>query len=83
MKIEYLKSKKDLIEKIRKEIPKYGGKLIGDYKSGHFSVNSQIGCFKGLYKVDDKFITLTFEKKPILISKKLIENQIKNYLSKF
>lgn len=78
--VNYSKPVDKLLEKLKPLLNK-GDSFIGDNNSGNFHIKSAIGNFKGNYNVKNAIITIELQKKPFLISSKIIENEIKKYLA--
>jgi hypothetical protein len=78
--INYDKSIKELLDKLKKLSIKYDNSFIGNEKEGSFEIITIIGNFRGKYSVRDKVITLIILSKPFFISKTRIEKEIKDFL---
>lgn len=80
--ITYNKPTDNLFNEIKLLMKNQKGFIKGDKNIGIFEVESPIGLFRGNYNVKNTNITITIEKKPFLISTKLIESEIKKYIEK-
>lgn len=81
IQIEYQKPLEPLFKKLKVLALNNNGKLTGNYENGTFNVKSQIGIFQGNYFYKGNNICINITQKPFFISKRLIENEIKKYLS--
>lgn len=78
--VNYEKSIEKLLEKLHLMMANQEGELKGNKTSGDFFIKSVVGVFKGSYSVKQSIINIEIEKKPFLISKKLIEIEVKKFL---
>lgn len=70
----------ELLEKVRSQIEREGGRFDGDIRSGAFSGNvSLVGAFRGRYEVTDNLVTITITDKPFVISCQSVEAKIRAY----
>ncbi len=82
MQFEYNKPIEALLKKVKSLASSNNGELKGDNENGTFDIKSPIGNFQGTYLFKNNKISIDIKKKPFLVSTKLIEQEVKKYLSK-
>ncbi|MCL2286375.1 MAG: hypothetical protein FWC32_08430 [Firmicutes bacterium] len=66
-----------LFDKAKKDAAENGITWQGDITQGH---GSGFG-FEGQYVIDENHITITVTKRPLLVSKSRIKNEVENYVN--
>jgi hypothetical protein len=69
-----------LIEKARDGITGVGGSFDGNTQSGTYNIPTPVGKISGLYTVSGSTVTFTIQSKPVLVTCKKIEDEIKKHL---
>ena len=77
--VSYPGDKKDLLEKIRSTVGNKGN-LAGDEQQGNFEGDTPLGKFGGSYAIDGDDITITIDKKPLLVSTGRIKDEFEKAL---
>lgn len=70
-----------LIERAKKGIEKKGGSLNGDTTQGNYEIPTQLGKITGDYSVIESDINFIIKSKPVLVSCKKIEDELRKYLN--
>ncbi len=78
--IEFSGSAEELVQQAKEGITKVKGKLIGDSNSGSFHIPTPLGNIKGGYIIENSVITLNIDDKPMLLSCKRIEAELRKFL---
>ena len=78
--ITYPHSKEAAIQKLTDAVLSRAGIFKGDSTQGYFRVNTRVGIFEVKYMIDKDDITVNVLKKPVLISWKRIEKEVREYL---
>ncbi len=79
-KIPFPESSEELLIIAHKSIAEHKGIFEGDTKSGHFSIPIGIGHIEGNYTIANSEISIDVTKKPMLVSCKMIEKRLTEYL---
>jgi hypothetical protein len=66
---------------VKKTMQKYKGIFEGNTSAGHFRIPIGIGEIHGDYTVEDEIMYINITKKPIVVSCKVIEQQIKKFMN--
>ena len=80
VEIGEVKNREELVDKARKAIAKHGGELKGDESRGTFDLHIVIGHIKGDYTIEGNIFNLAITHKPLLVSCKRIETEMRKYL---
>lgn len=72
----------DIVNKAKEAIQKTGGIFEGDITAGKFAVPVMVGKIVGKYSVDAGLFKVEIIEKPFLVPCDMIEDQLKEYLSK-
>ncbi|WP_330444098.1 hypothetical protein [Flavobacterium sp. C4GT6] len=78
--ISYPGDKTSLLNKIKSSIGDKGN-LAGDDQHGNFEGSTPLGKFSGSYSIDGDNITITIDKKPMLISNSRIQEEFEKALN--
>ena len=70
-----------LFSRAVKEAQRYNAKFEGNSNKGNFEVKFIGSLIKGSYFTSNDIITIRIDKKPFLISHKLIETVVKNFIN--
>ena len=79
-KIPYAGSPKELLSVVKKTITKYNGTLDGDVHEGSFVMPVGIGNVEGNYTIANSEISINITKKPLIVTGKMIENQLRKHM---
>jgi len=66
-----------LYDRAKSDAQKHDIKWSGDMQQGH---GSGFG-FEGKYVVDESYITVTVVKRPLLVSKTRVQNEVRRYIA--
>ena len=80
IEIGSVKNKPELMEMAKKALAKHNGTLSGDEHAGSFDLPILIGHIKGNYTIEDNTFNLEITKKPLLVSYKRIEAELRKHL---
>ncbi|MCW3128393.1 MAG: hypothetical protein JWO03_4051 [Bacteroidetes bacterium] len=80
IEIGAVKNKAELMEKAKTALAKHNGTLDGDEHSGSFDLPIMIGHIKGNYTITDNTFNLEITRKPLLVSYKRIEAELRKHL---
>jgi len=78
--IEFSDTPENIIQQAKAGITKAKGEFTGDTNSGSFNIPSPIGKIRGGYTIQNSAITLTIEDKPMFLSCKRIETELRQFL---
>lgn len=79
--VSYPGDKTQLLNKIRNTVGDKGS-LAGDDQHGNFEGSTPLGKFAGSYSIDGDDITITIDKKPLLVSNSRIQEEFEKALKK-
>jgi hypothetical protein len=79
-KIPYAGSAPELLSVVKKTITKYNGTLDGDVHAGSFVMPIGIGNVEGSYTIANSEISINITKKPLIVTGKMIENQLRKHM---
>jgi hypothetical protein len=79
--ISYPGDKAQLITKLKNMIGN-NGTLAGDENNGNFKGSTPVGGFEGSYSIQGDNITVTLDKKPMLVSTDMIKSEFQKALKK-
>ncbi len=79
--IEFSSTPENLIQQAKTGITSANGKFIGDTSSGSFKFNTPLGDIEGGYTITDCVITVAVDDKPMLLSCKRIETELRKFMS--
>ena len=77
--VKYPGDKTELLNKIKSTVGDKGN-LAGNDQTGNFEGNTPLGKFAGSYSIDGDNITITIDKKPLLISNSRIQEEFEKAL---
>jgi hypothetical protein len=66
---------------VKKTISKYNGTFEGDIHQGSFVMPVGIGNVEGNYTIANSEIAINITKKPLIVSGKMIENQLRKHMN--
>ncbi|GAB3174836.1 hypothetical protein [Telluribacter humicola] len=69
-----------LVEKAEDGITSIGGAFIGNTNSGEYSIPTPVGNIMGNYTVTDRLINFEISKKPLLVTCKKIEDELRKFI---
>ncbi|MES2130833.1 MAG: hypothetical protein V4506_00705 [Bacteroidota bacterium] len=78
--IEFSDTAESLIERAREGIIHAKGEFTGDVTLGTFVVPTALGNIEGRYTLEDSVITIFVADKPMLISCKRIESELRKFM---
>jgi hypothetical protein len=78
IRISFTSSAESLIERAKHEIEKAGGFFSGDSYSGNFQGKTPIGSISGSYQITGQEIHFSITKKPLLVSCRKIEKELRS-----
>ena len=70
----------ELLDQIQQLTKQYNGRLTGDEKSGHFSLQF-LGSIEGDYIIEGNKLHINITKKPLMIGCEVIGSTIKQFLT--
>jgi hypothetical protein len=78
--IPYSGDSESLLQRARHEIERAGGALNGNAMQGNFQAKTPIGSIQGTYQFAGEEIVLSILKKPLLLSCKRIEKELRGVM---
>jgi hypothetical protein len=79
-KIPYAGSATELLSVVKKTISKYNGTLDGNVNEGSFVMPVGIGNVEGNYTITNSEIAINITKKPLIVTGKMIEKQLRKHM---
>ncbi|HEX8332897.1 MAG TPA: hypothetical protein VF622_09755 [Segetibacter sp.] len=70
-----------LLRRAESEIVSKGGAFNGDSSQGNFRAKTPIGSIEGAYQILESEIALTITKKPLLLSCRKIEKELRSVMN--
>lgn len=78
--IPYSGDAESLLQRARQEIERAGGVLSGSITQGNFQAKTPIGSIQGTYQFAGEEIVLSIIKKPLLLTCKRIEKELRGVM---
>jgi len=69
-----------LLQRAKSEIERSGGIFSGDDQQGNFRAKTPIGSIEGVYQINGEEIALNITKKPLLLSCRKIEKELRSVM---
>lgn len=81
IRIPISESKSKIHEKMVKAVADAKGELTGNSEQGSFEIPVAIGTIKGHYAIADGEIVVDVTQKPMLVSKRMIQEALEDFLN--
>ncbi len=79
--IAFMQTPESLAIKARQAIQQAGGSFNGDGTAGTFSLSTPIGSVDGSYTIENSFLKVQIDHKPVFLSCTRIQAELLGYLS--
>jgi hypothetical protein len=81
-RFDFPMSAEGLIRRVGDAVRSAGGSFAGDAAEGHYTVSTPIGPIAGTYSVSGQTIKIDVTDKPIILSCKLIEKKLNEFIQR-
>jgi len=78
--IEFSSDPESLVQQANTGITNANGKFSGDVNSGSFNISTPLGNIEGSYVINNFVITVSVNDKPMLLSCKRIETELRKFM---
>ena len=78
--IEFSDTPENIIQQAKEGITKAKGEFNGDTTSGSFHISTPLGKIQGGYTIENSAITVNIEDKPMFLSCKRIETELRQFI---